>query len=226
MTAVVIIEAVVILLLVVLVAGLLKSHAEILRKLDRLGTGETVTSEPRRRATGLGRAPSDQLTGVDPTGAAVSLSLRPGTEDGTLLAFLTTGCASCRVFWEELANEPDMPSPGTRPIVVTKGVEAESPSKVRELAPRGMTVVMSDDAWDAFKVPLTPYFLLLDREGGVVGEGSASNMAHLLSLFRQSAADADPTRLGTRGREEFTDDRLRRSGVQPGDRSLYEDPLK
>ena len=48
MTALVVLEGVVILLLLILVAGLLKSHAEILRQLHRLGAStesdlETIT---------------------------------------------------------------------------------------------------------------------------------------------------------------------------------------
>jgi hypothetical protein len=224
MTAVVVIEAVVIVLLLVLVAGLLKSHAEILRRLDRLGVGD---DEPTRaqhlRTTGLGKVPAEEVTGVDPSGSTISVSLTHGHGE-TLLSFLSTGCASCRVFWEELAGGVDLPTPRTRPVIVTKGPSAESPGMVAELAPSRVKVVMSDEAWDDFKVPLTPYFMLVDGEGRVIGEGSATNMSHLLGLFRQSAADANPVQLNTRERERFTDDRLAGSGIEPGDPSLYEDP--
>lgn len=227
MTAVVIIEAVVITLLVVLVAGLLKSHAEILRKLESLGAGGTgAEARPAQRVgtTGLGKAPTYEIVGIDVRGSATSISLQHGRGE-TLLAFLSTGCASCRVFWEELGTSPQLPTPDTRPVIVTKGPQAESPSKVVELAPKHISLVMSDEAWEAFRVPLTPYFMLVDGEGGVIGEGSATNMEHLLGLFRQSVADSDPTRLGTRERQEFTDERLSRAGIEPGDPSLYENPL-
>ena len=225
MSAVVIVEAVVIALLVVLVAGLLKSHAEILRELDRLGGTPTTPSQAERlRVTGLGQAPTREVSGVEPGGSTVSVSLDLGHGE-TLLAFLSTGCASCRVFWAELGESPKLPTNTTRPVIVTKGPQAESPGKVRELAPGGVSVVMSDEAWDDYRVPLTPYFMLVDGRGGVLGEGSATNMEHLVDLLRQSAADADPTKLGTKGRERFTDETLSRSGVEPGDASLYEDPL-
>lgn len=226
MTTVVIIEAVVIVLLLVLVAGLLNSHAEILRRLDRLsGSGDEPTQARRLGTTGLGKAPTGQISGVDPEGSAVSVSLDHGRGE-TLLAFLSTGCASCRVFWEELGNQPELPTPTTRPVIVTKGPRSESPSKVAELAPDQIRLIMSDEAWDAFKVPLTPYFMLVDTDGGVVGEGSSTNMDNLLGLFRQSARDSSPVRLNTRGREELTDAQLRNSGVEPGDPSLFEDPLR
>ncbi|HVR77969.1 MAG TPA: hypothetical protein VMS99_06200 [Acidimicrobiia bacterium] len=222
MTAVVIIEAVVIVMLVVLVAGLLKSHAEILRRLDRLGAtagDEEPTGQPR--TSGLGRAPSNDISGVDPNGSPVSVSLERRSGE-TLLAFLSTGCASCQVFWEEFASRSDLPA---RPIIVTKGPAAESPAKVGQLAPSQVRVVMSDDAWDAFRVPLTPYFMLVDGDGNIIGEGSATNTDRLLGLFRESALDTNPERMNTRNRERFTDERLSRSGVEPGDPSLYEDPL-
>ncbi|MGD2102327.1 MAG: hypothetical protein PVG83_08805, partial [Acidimicrobiia bacterium] len=167
MTAVVIIEAVVITLLLVLVAGLLKSHAEILRKLDSLGAGGTgADANPAQRVgtTGLGKAPTDEIVGIDVRGSATSISLEHGRGE-TLLAFLSTGCASCRVFWEELGASPQLPTPDTRPVIVTKGPQAESPSKVVELAPKHISLVMSDEAWDVFRVPLTPYFMLVDGEG-------------------------------------------------------------
>jgi hypothetical protein len=109
-------------------------------------------------------------------------------------------------------------------VIVTKGAGSESPVKVHDLAREGIQVVMSDDAWDAYRVPLTPYFMLVDGDGSVLGEGSATDMGRLVDLFEQASADADPTRLDTRERERFTDERLSRSGVEPGDSSLYDDP--
>jgi hypothetical protein len=224
--AVVIIEAVVIVLLLVLVAGLLKSHAEILRRLDQLGSAsDAPTRAQQLRTTGLGKAPTDEISGVDPVGSAVSVSLEHGRGE-TLLSFLSTGCASCRVFWDELAGPANLPTPSTRPVIVTKGPQAESPAKVADLAPGGVQVVMSDEAWDTFRVPVTPYFMLVDGHGDVIGEGSATKMSHLLGLFRQSAADSNPVRLSTRARERFTDDQLSSSGIEPGDPSLYEDPSR
>jgi hypothetical protein len=85
---------------------------------------------------------------------------------------------------------------------------------------------MSDDAWDAFTVPLTPFFMLVDGAGRVIGEGSATTWDHLIGLLRQSAADAQvPTHMDTVERERFTDSRLHMSGIDPGDPSLYENPL-
>ena len=98
MTAIVVIEAVVILLLVILVAGLLKSHAEILRQLHALGARETAGPQEvdiRTRTTGFEKAPTTVITGTDVRGATRSLSLEHN-RGNTLIAFLSSGCASCQ----------------------------------------------------------------------------------------------------------------------------------
>lgn len=230
MTAVIIIEGLVIVLLAVLVGGLLKSHAEILRQLHALGASEdgsvsVGTVHTRPRSTGFEKAPASTLTGVDLAGSTLSVSLEHG-RGNTLLAFLSSGCLSCQTFWDEFRGEFDLPTPDTRTVIVTKGPESESASKVRDLAPARIPLLMSDDMWDTFRVPMTPYFLLVDGSGMVVGEGAASSWSHLLGLLRRSAADsADPIHLDTEGRLQFTDTQLRNAGIQPGDPSLYENPL-
>ncbi|MBW3653939.1 MAG: glycoside hydrolase family 65 protein, partial [Actinobacteria bacterium] len=64
------------------------------------------------------------------------------------------------VFWDELRSAA-LPS-GTRLVIVTKGDEAESPVAVRDLAPPGVTLVMSSDAWVDYKVPGSPYVIDVD----------------------------------------------------------------
>jgi hypothetical protein len=223
-TAVVVIEAVVIALLLVLVAGLLKSHAEILRQLHRL----EETSGPGRPQTGIEfeTAPISQIAGVDPHGTPRVIDLSNG-RGNTVLAFLSSGCASCHAFWERLARDHDLSIPDARLVVVTRGAASESPSRIAELAPIDVPVIMSDDAWDRFRVPMTPFFLMIDPDIRVVGEGSAAGWKQLLRLLRQSIADSQhPARMDTVGRERFTDDNLGRSGVTPDDPSLHENPLE
>ncbi len=73
---------------------------------------------------------------------------------------------------------------------------------------------------------MTPYFLLVDGDGMVIGEGAAASWRHLIGLLRQSASDAvSPLGLDTEGRALFTDAQLRNAGVHPGDPSLYQNPL-
>lgn len=230
MTAVVVIEAIVIVLLVILVAGLLRSHAEILRQLDRLGAGEDATTtslpSPRPKVSGLAAAPLMSIEGETPTGSHRTVNLDNGRQ-ATLISFLSTGCASCQVFWSAISSGQTLPVPDTRVVIVTKGSDAESPSKVRGLAPSGIDVLMSSEVWDAFKVPMTPHFMLVDGNGQVLGEGSALSWEQLVGMLEQSVADLeDPRRMGTSERARFTDARLADAGVEPGDPSLYENPLE
>jgi hypothetical protein len=229
MTAVVIIEGLVIVLLAILVAGLLKSHAEILRQLDALGVTEegTITlgsAQTRPKTTGFERAPATTLSGVTLDGAATTVSLEQG-RGNTMLAFLSSGCLSCQTFWKELGGDFEPPTPATRAVIVTKGPESESPSRIRELAPSRVPLVMSDEVWQSFKVPMTPYFMLVDGAGMVIGEGAAASWKHLLGLLRQSAADATSIDLTNPSKKDPPDRQLKAAGVLPGDPSLYESPL-
>ena len=229
MTAVVIIEGVVIVLLAVLVGGLLKSHAEILRQLHALGVDEdgsvaTSASMTRPKTTGFEKAPSSNLIGVGTNGDPVTISLEQG-RGNTLVAFLSSTCSSCQIFWSELSGNFDLPAPDTRTVIVTKGPDSESPSKVASLAPPGLPLVMSTDSWDTFRVPMTPYFMLVTGDGNVAGEGAASSWSHLIGLLRQSVADASPVTMSTEDRTQFTDMQLGSSGIKPGDESLYQNPL-
>jgi hypothetical protein len=217
MTAVVVIEGLVIILLAILVGGLLKSHAEILRQLHALGVSEdgavTVgTAQTKPKTTGFEKAPSNELTGVDLQGATRSVSLEHGRGD-TLLAFLSSGCLSCETFWKEFGGDFDLPTPNTRTVIVTKGPNSESPSRIRELAPERIPLLMSDEVWDTFRVPMTPYFMLVDGKGLVIGEGAASSWRHLLGLLRQSTADGASIRRTTGGRNDYTEDHLRGAGL-------------
>ena len=106
----------VILLLAILVAGLLKSHAEILRQLAALGVTEegavTVgTPQTRPKTTGFEKAPSNTLSGVGLDGAEQTLSLVHG-RGNTLVAFLSSGCLSCQTFWTEFQGDFELPMPG------------------------------------------------------------------------------------------------------------------
>lgn len=210
MTPLVIVEGLVILLLLVLVGGLLKSHAEILRELHSLGgrlDGETGPGGVR--VTGLGEAPLTEIQGTDPAGNERTVSLVHGRGE-TLMAFLSTGCASCQTFWQALGSRPKMPTPTTRALILTKGSEAESPGQVAKLAPGGVPVVMSTDAWDSFRVPLTPFFMLVDGEGRVLGEGSAAHWDQLLGLLDRSMADIPESA----------------AAISPDDPTLYENPVQ
>ncbi len=237
MLALVILEGVVILLLTVLVAGLLRSHAEILRRLDALGAGDDVPAAeisqglklgPTRRADPTPAATT--ISGSTPSGGATVVSLA-GSRGFTLLAFMSSGCTTCKPFWRSFEQAMPLPRRDIRPVIVTKGPVEESPSAVARLAPATITTVMSSEAWDDFRVPGTPYFQLVDTHHGlVVGEGSAGSWPRLVELLRRALGDAGYSdsshRIGltTADRLLDSDEELRRAGIEPGDSSLYEKP--
>jgi hypothetical protein len=225
MTQVVAIQSVAIVLLGLLVVGLLRSHAEILRKLHELGAGVDpdatstagVTSAvpaPVRRTAATGY----DISGTTPNDEAVRIGV-VGARQSTLLAFLSSGCLTCGGFWETFATTDRLAMPGgARLVIVTKGPEAESVSRVRELSPAAVPVVMSTGAWLEYKVPATPYFVYVDGPTGrIVGEGSAGTWDQVRSLWSQALADARDG--GARAERE-----LQQAGVRPGRRSIYPPP--
>jgi hypothetical protein len=243
----VILEGVVLALLAVLVVGLLRSHAEILRRLHELGAGvwsddenrlrtREGVAEPRQATT-----PAFDVSGVTPAGSTVVVGVvdRPHT---TLLAFLSSGCLTCGDFWQAFAAGAgdELPGRDTNLVVVTKGPEAESLSAVQGLATDAVKTVMSSDAWRDYQVPVSPYFVLVDgATNHVVGEGSGTTWTQVAGLLTQACADAGltpeatnesgddgrgrrrPVRLDGPARERRADEELRRAGIGPGHPSLY-----
>ena len=240
MTALLVVVILATALLGVLVAGLLRSHAEILKTLHDLGhdaghnpprttidlrTREGV-AEPRPDAT-----PAADIVGVTPIGTAKKAGV-VNTDHTTLLAFLSTGCMTCRNFWEALAN-PDLRLPGhdTRLVIVTKGLDQESESQLRAFAPTHVPVIATNDAWDDYGVPVSPYFILVDGPSGTtLGEGAAGTWKQVESLLSQAVADAGIATSRRRrrstgaAREERADEKLMAAGIQPGHPSLYPEP--
>lgn len=209
--AIVVALASAVLLLGVLVVGLLRSHAEILRALHDLGVNledgappltarSTTVSRhaPLRTAPGVPGPGSDQplgaasdITGQLPRGGTAHVAVRE-VEHATLLAFLSTGCGTCGTFWDALRDDPTtgLADPATRVVVVTNGPEAESPAAVADLAPKGIVTVMASEAWNDYGVPVSPYFVLVDGPSGrVVGEGSGTSWTQVLDLLGKAEAD-------------------------------------
>lgn len=227
-------------LLGLLVAGLLRSHAEILRQLHQLGAGREgdervgpvdVDFGVRPGVVAPGRVTTEvrDLVGSTPDDEAVLIGM-VGTSQNTLLAFLSSGCLTCADFWAAFAS-PRLSLPaGARLVIVTKGQGQESESAIAKLAPPSVPLVMSSAAWDDYGVPGSPYFIQVDGPSGqVIGEGAATSWEQVLNLLAQADGDAEvrSRRAGFRGgayREERADRELLAAGIGPGHASLYGAP--
>lgn len=227
MTVLVACETVLLALLVLLVAGLLRSHAEILRRLgppptegdehESLATQDRQIPTPAHRATAR---EGEEIVGVTPEREQVKIGFGEGYPP-TLLAFLTSGCSVCESFWADLRDgrrPAELPAE-IRVVAVTKDPTHESPSRLRSLAPPGTPVVMSSAAWKAYRVPAAPYFVYLAGDE-ILGEGSANGWKQISSLVRDAIEDLDGAR-GGEARTRDIDRVLATAGIGPGHPSLY-----
>jgi hypothetical protein len=270
MVALVIVLTVVVLLLTVLVAGLLRSHADILKALHDLGVGvgDPAQDQPNAGAHNHGHnqagpvsspvpftmgppLPGERdstsaptIAGVTPTGDALAVTVA-GNNQLTLIAFLSSGCATCAGFWEAFQTPEQLGLPEEiRLVVVTKGPEMEIAGEVRAKAHSQLQVVMSTDAWGDYEVPGSPFFVLVDGSAGRrIGEGVANHFSQVAELVRRAQVDLQAFSMGSRSerpsrsrafaggldgpeRESANDRELRDAGILPGDPSLYPTSLE
>jgi hypothetical protein len=199
------VETVVLAGVVVLLAGLLRSHATILRRLHELGAGvgdpaggaTSSAPVPFRTTAGVPGPPdraglpgAADISGSTLSGDAAAVAVA-GAEHDTLLAFLSSTCLTCQRFWQALGQPGAVRLPArTRLVVVAKDPAEESPSALAGLAPAGTTLVQSSAAWSAYGVPGSPYFVLVDGPAGqVLGEGTGLDWDQVLNLLGQAGAD-------------------------------------
>jgi hypothetical protein len=227
MVALVTILAVAVGLLAVLVVGLLRSHAEILRALHELGAGLDPSASDLSAATARPRALRDgvapDITGVTPSGETITLAVS-GVRHLTLVAFLSSTCLTCRGFWDTFGDAGiDLPG-NARLVLVTKGPETERQQAIAGLAPAHLHTVLSSAAWDEYGVPGAPFFTLIDGpSGAVIGEGTATTWDKVTMLMSQSLADAQREAGASphRTSRDQVDDELQEAGIDPGHASLY-----
>jgi len=235
---VVALEAAAICVLTLVVIALVHSYAGLAARVEATATASATDERDERGAPAeaargaLASTVVGDLSGVTPDGEQVLLAISSARHD-TLLAFLSTSCASCGSLWDELgeARRAVLP-PDVRLVVVAKGADRESPALVADLAAGGrdVDVVMSSEAWVDFDVPGSPYFVLVGRGGGhVLGQGTARSWPQVMGLIDVASGDE---RLGARTRKSRRDRRqeldvdrvLLDAGVLPGDPSLYPVP--
>ncbi len=252
MTALIVGLTVAVALLGVLVAGLLRANAEVIRALHQMGVNlgpDTPGTRPTPVTLGARPRPGRpdagdviDLAGTTPAGDAVSLAVG-GVRHDTLIAFLTSGCATCRGFWGLVqGGSARRPGWSARLVVTTgRGPEAESPGSIGNLAGGGgrsaVPVVMSSEAWEHYDVPYAPYFVYVSGLAGrVVGEGVAATWEEVRALVANAVVDgttgpppsADGGRARSRAdraRDLAVDQSLEEAGITPGDPRLHPAPI-
>lgn len=246
MTALVVVLTVIVALQLVLLVGLLRSHAEVLRRLHELGAGidpdgaaSAASDEPgfpvpdptqASLQAQLGPLPASDgrsatdLSGISPRDEVLGLRVTEVAHD-TVLVFLSTTCATCRSYWPAL-EEPEAPE-GTRVVIVTKEEPDEDMQAVLEVMPPRATVIMSSTAWEDYQVPGSPYVVHVDGGSGRVrGEGTAATWPAVRKLLLRgnAAGNASPgaKAAADAARERDADHHLLAAGISPGDPSLYQ----
>lgn len=223
--------------LALLVFGLLRSHAEIIRALHRAGIpleesgghaahpGAPVElrSEPDGAA--------HDIVGVSPGGSPIKISVA-GAGGLTLLAFLSSSCRTCETFWTAFAEpDLDLPDARTRLVIVGQDPPVESETAFAGLAPPGVKAVLSSAAWQDYDVPGSPYFALVDGTNNrMVGSGTAGNWDQMRNMLRTALGDylreIDPERGATSGRdrERRADQALAAAGIGRDHPSVNPEP--
>lgn len=191
-------------LLTVLVAALLRSHGDSLRRLElverRLARAEkrdrrepAPATPPPVPAQVVAEEPDGDavdIRGTGPAGEPVTIALEESSSP-TLVAFLSTGCGTCTTIWTRLRDEGLAEvAPGVRPVVVVKDARYEDPEAVRRLADGSdLPVALSSEAWVDYEVPGSPYLMLVSpRPGSVVAESSVHRWDDVVAMARRAAA--------------------------------------
>jgi hypothetical protein len=222
-----IVDTVLLVIAIVYIVALLRSHADILRRLAVLeegGIARTPTASAPAALSGGEVVTAGPIGGTTLGGDSVTLSF--GVDSPvTLLAFLTSGCTSCGPLWAGLRDAGELHSLAERVVVVTHDATRESPSRVGRLAPAAAEVVMSTRAWEDYAVPASPHFVLTDGRGGIRGRGTALSWSQLETMVDDARHDADSvTPASARTTEERaarSEQTLARAGIGPGHPSLF-----
>ena len=186
------VETVLLVLLGILVLGLLRSHAEILRvqsaSSETAARREAVAEAARTNGNLPERAIDIVGVNLDLEASVVELSNPP---NNVLLAFLTSGCLACEDFWRLLARgggRLDLPGGGDV-IVVAKNRTDDSLSRLRKLASAETRVVLSTEAWKAYDASAAPYFVHVAAGGRVLGGGVSERWEQLRATLEGALED-------------------------------------
>jgi hypothetical protein len=152
-----------------------------------------------------------------------------GVDHDTVLLFLSSGCASCAVFWDELRDPVPLP-PRARLLVVPQSASDESVAALAAVAPNGVDVVLSSQAWRHYEVPGAPHVVFVHGPTGRIrGEGTGQSLRQVAELLARASGDASfvapvaplPKSARDQRDEAEVDRALLTAGILPGDPRLY-----
>ncbi len=148
-----VVDTALLVLALVYIVALLRSHADILRRLAVLEDGGGPPAARSASPVGGGEVvAATPIQGTTPGGDSVMVSFGAGSPV-TLLAFLTSGCASCAPLWAGLRDPEEVTRLADRVMVITHDPTRESPARIGRLAPPRAEVVMSTAAWRTMRFP-------------------------------------------------------------------------
>lgn len=215
LTALVVAETFLLGLVSLVVVALLRTYADVQRRLEEVvrrpgEVGATFSEripgrpEPVSVAEPIGTE-APMLVGETLAGDSISLDLIAGGPN-TLLAFLSSGCMTCRTFWRAFADDEGSIPADARLVVITKDLTHESPSKLTELAPPHVAVIHSSATWEAYEVPGAPYFVYVDGASGRIhGQGAAEQWDQIKSLLKDAILDSELAAVKREGRRRPAD---------------------
>jgi hypothetical protein len=133
--------------------------------------------------------PAADIAGVRPSGANVEVVISAIGEP-ILLCFLHVRCDGCEEFWRGLqdATTSELLA-DVSVVVVTKGPASVDPAEIERAAigVDSVPVVMSDQAWDDYRVLGYPFFVLVDpQDGTVIGETVGLGWSDVVSMVGAS----------------------------------------
>jgi hypothetical protein len=122
----------------------------------------------------------------DPEGEPRSIDIT-ATKAPVLLLFLSSTCLGCRDLWEGMDELRRALPDRLRVIVVTRGPDWEDPAAIVGLAQPSTEVVMSERAYDDYRVGGPPFLVVVDAER-VRTEGVAWGVAETSRAVRVAVA--------------------------------------
>jgi hypothetical protein len=138
---------------------------------------------------------------VDPEGRPVTLRV-VGSGTWSLVLFLSTNCDGCVPFWKLLGDQHAAGFERDLRVVAVTRDPGEQDAAALAAVPGGSPVVMSTDAWRAYRVQGPPFYVLVDGsaspepgEAGVrvAAEGVAWGVSQVADHVRRVRADAAGT---------------------------------